>query len=242
MDETKNTTHNIFSQLLIAGTAACLADFVTFPFDTAKVRLQLQGENVIPLNHRIKANNPTILSKTQPKNFKTITQSHAFHSKRRGFTLAAFSINSHEITTKTDKVSNIKMQYRGLFGTICTIVRQEGLRSLYNGLSAGLQRQMVFSSVRLGMYDSVKRMYQDKLDSSIDKLQIMSRVLAGLTTGAMAVVVGQPTEVVKIKFQAQKRLPGLHMNYTSTPATYQQIGREEGIRITFDQNWHKNNF
>lgn len=46
----------------------------------------------------------------------------------------------------------------------------------------------------------------------------------------MAVVVGQPTEVVKIKFQAQKRLPGNPLQYTSTPATYRKIGVEEGVR------------
>lgn len=45
----------------------------------------------------------------------------------------------------------------------------------------------------------------------------------------MAVVVGQPTEVVKIRFQAQTRLPGAQLKYTSTPATYRKIGREEGM-------------
>ena len=30
--------------MLTAGTAACIADIVTFPLDTAKVRLQVQGE------------------------------------------------------------------------------------------------------------------------------------------------------------------------------------------------------
>lgn len=46
----------------------------------------------------------------------------------------------------------------------------------------------------------------------------------------MAVVVGQPTEVVKIRFQAQKRLPGVQLHYKSTPATYRKIGKEEGVR------------
>lgn len=58
----------------------------------------------------------------------------------------------------------------------------------------------------------------------------MTRIFAGLTTGGMAVMVGQPTEVVKVKFQAQKRLPGVTLQFTSTPATYRKIGREEGVR------------
>lgn len=31
-------------QLLTAGSAACIADMITFPLDTVKVRLQVQGE------------------------------------------------------------------------------------------------------------------------------------------------------------------------------------------------------
>ena len=34
-------------------------------------------------------------------------------------------------------------------------------RSLYNGLVAGLQRQMCFASIRIGLYDSIKVLYQN---------------------------------------------------------------------------------
>ena len=51
------------------------------------------------------------------------------------------------------------VKYRGVYGTITTIVRTEGSRSLYNGLVAGLQRQMTFASVRIGLYDSMKQFY-----------------------------------------------------------------------------------
>lgn len=50
-------------------------------------------------------------------------------------------------------------QYRGVFGTMATMVKNEGPTSLYNGLVAGLQRQMSFASVRIGLYDSVKQFY-----------------------------------------------------------------------------------
>ncbi|XP_063341501.1 mitochondrial uncoupling protein 2 isoform X3 [Pelmatolapia mariae] len=90
-----------------AGTAACIADLLTFPLDTAKVRLQIQGE-------------------------------------ARG-------------SAATGSGSTVK--YRGVFGTIATMVRTEGPLSLYSGLVAGLQRQMSFASVRIGLYDSVKQFY-----------------------------------------------------------------------------------
>lgn len=127
--------------------------------------------------------------------------------------------------------SNVVPQYRGLIGTISTISRQEGPRALYNGLSAGLQRQMCFASVRLGLYDSVKALYQNVLNENPQGLQIFTRILAGLTTGGMAVVLAQPTDVVKVRFQAERKLAtsSVKPRYASTIDAYRTIGRTEGV-------------
>ncbi|KAK6317026.1 hypothetical protein J4Q44_G00124260 [Coregonus suidteri] len=138
-----------------AGTAACIADLVTFPLDTAKVRLQIQGE--AQLGHGAQA---------------------------------------------------------------------EGARSLYNGLVAGLQRQMSFASVRIGLYDSMKQFYTRGSDSA----SIVTRLMAGCTTGAMAVMFAQPTDVVKVRFQAQVRLADGVKRYNGTMDAYRTIARDEGVR------------
>lgn len=57
------------------------------------------------------------------------------------------------------------IRYKGVFGTISTMIRTEGPRSLYNGLVAGLQRQLCFASVRIGLYDNVKDFYTGGKDS-----------------------------------------------------------------------------
>ena len=62
-----------------------------------------------------------------------------------------------------DAVKNIR--YRGVFGTISTMIKTEGPRSLYNGLVAELQRQACFASVRIGLYDNVKNFYTGGQDS-----------------------------------------------------------------------------
>ncbi|KAK2828468.1 hypothetical protein Q5P01_019502 [Channa striata] len=154
-----------------AGTAACIADLVTFPLDTAKVRLQIQGES----------------------------------QKAKG-------------------VSATK--YHGVFGTITTMVRTEGPRSLYSGLVAGLQRQMSFASVRIGLYDSMKQFYTRGTESA----GIVTRLMAGCTTGAMAVAFAQPTDVVKVRFQAQVRLADGGRRYNSTLGAYKTIAKDEGVR------------
>ncbi|MEQ2305721.1 Mitochondrial uncoupling protein 2 [Ameca splendens] len=151
-----------------AGAAACIADIITFPLDTAKVRLQIQGEK--------------------------------------------------------QAVGGIR--YKGVFGTISTMVRTEGPRSLYNGLVAGLQRQVCFASIRIGLYDNVKNFYT----GGKEKPGVLIRILAGCTTGAMAVSFAQPTDVVKVRFQAQMNLNGVARRYNGTMQAYRQIFLNEGLR------------
>lgn len=170
---TDNLDASLVVRLFTAGSAACIADLITFPLDTAKVRLQLQGE---------------------------------IFATEEG----------------------LSTRYRGLFDTIQTIVRQEGPKALYNGVTAGLQRQMCFASVRLGLYDHVKSMYQIWFNQSPESLNVLTRIMAGVTTGTMAVTFAQPTEVVKIRFQAQNKL--IETRYTSTFGAYREIAQQEGVQ------------
>ena len=50
----------------------------------------------------------------------------------------------------------IEPKYKGLIGTTGTIIAEEGPLALWNGLSAGLQRQMVFAGLRVGLYVPIR--------------------------------------------------------------------------------------
>ncbi|XP_071941656.1 putative mitochondrial transporter UCP3 [Antedon mediterranea] len=165
-----------------AGTAACMADLITFPLDTAKVRLQIQGEGT--------------------------------------------RISSLSIAALSEQ--RAQFQYRGVYGTLVTIVRQEGARGMYNGLVAGLQRQACFASVRIGLYDSVKQFYTDAAGG---KTNVLIRIAAGVTTGGCAVVCAQPTDVVKVRMQAQNNSDAKAVKrYTGALQAYRKIFLEEGLR------------
>ncbi len=58
---------------------------------------------------------------------------------------------------------------------------------------------------------------------------IGSRLMAGCTTGAMAVALAQPTDVVKVRFQAQISA-GANKRYHGTMDAYRTIAKEEGFR------------
>nr|XP_002730896.1 PREDICTED: mitochondrial uncoupling protein 2-like isoform X1 [Saccoglossus kowalevskii] len=176
-----NVPPTVGVKFVAAGTAACMADMVTFPLDTAKVRLQIQGE----------------------------------------------TSGSNKSKIAVGKNANVKPLYRGMYGTIMTISRQEGARALYNGLVAGLHRQMGFASVRIGLYDSVKHFYQNASSQVLPGGSIVPRILAGITTGGIAVTIAQPTDVVKVRLQAQT---GTEKRYQGAMLAYRKIAREEGIK------------
>uniref|UniRef100_A0A8C3NTH4 Uncoupling protein 3 n=1 Tax=Cyanoderma ruficeps TaxID=181631 RepID=A0A8C3NTH4_9PASS len=61
-------------------------------------------------------------------------------------------------------------------------------------------------------------------------LGMATRLLAGCTTGAVAVACAQPTDVVKVRFQASRTLSDSARRYSGTVDAYRTIAREEGIR------------
>ncbi|XP_062601371.1 dicarboxylate carrier SLC25A8-like [Saccostrea cucullata] len=160
----------LWIKLVSAGTGACIADVVTFPLDTTKVRLQVQGDV-------------------------------GFHSK-----------------------------YSGVVRTILTIFHEEGGRGLYRGLMAGLQRQLCFSTIKLGCYDDVKKLYANLLlteDNKPNRTPVSIRILAGVTTGILSVAVAHPTDTVKVRMQAQS---GNNLRYASTSDAYKKIYNTEGVK------------
>ena len=44
-----------------------------------------------------------------------------------------------------------------IYSTLRHTIRKTGVRSMYTGLSASLMRQMSYSLVRIGSYESIKR-------------------------------------------------------------------------------------
>lgn len=148
-----------------SAVAACTAEVLTLPLDTAKVRLQLQaGGN----------------------------------------------------------------KYKGMLGTVLTIAREEGPASLWKGLEPGLHRQCLFGGLRIGLYEPVRNLYVGKDFKGDPPLHL--KVAAGLTTGALGICVASPTDLVKVRMQAEGKLPaGTPRKYPSAVAAYGIIAREEGL-------------
>lgn len=118
--------------------------------------------------------------------------------------------------------------YRGLFHTLSTITKQEGAATLWKGVTAGIQRQCAFAPIRIGLYEPVRNFYMGA-DFKGDP-PILMKIAAGLTTSAIGITFASPTDVVKVRLQAEGRLPaGATRRYNGAIDAYRKIIAQEGV-------------
>jgi len=151
------------------------------------------------------------------------------------FAASAISACCAEICTIPLDTAKVRLQlqsggnkYRGLIGTVMTVAKEEGAASLWKGLEPGLHRQCLFGGLRIGLYEPVKNVFVGK--DHVGDVPLHLKIAAGLTTGAFAICVASPTDLVKVRMQSEGKLaPGVPRRYPSAMGAYRIIAREEGV-------------
>jgi solute carrier family 25 (mitochondrial uncoupling protein), member 8/9 len=110
-----------------------------------------------------------------------------------------------------------------------TIAAEEGPLALWNGLTPGLQRQFIFAGLRIGLYVPVRDLICGPLQPGQNPT-LLQKVEAGLATGAIGISVANPTDLVKIRMQAQGRLPPDQRPYKGSLDCYSKVYAAGGIK------------
>ncbi|XP_028771472.1 mitochondrial uncoupling protein 2 [Neltuma alba] len=119
-------------------------------------------------------------------------------------------------------------KYRGLLGTVKTIAREEGLLALWKGIIPGLHRQFVYGGLRIGLYDPVKTFLVGS--AFVGEIPLYQMILAAMLTGALGIMVANPTDLVKVRLQSEGQLPiGVPRRYSGSMDAYFTIMRQEGL-------------
>ncbi|KAL5204523.1 hypothetical protein ABZP36_009394 [Zizania latifolia] len=119
-------------------------------------------------------------------------------------------------------------KYRGLLGTAATIAREEGAAALWKGIVPGLHRQCIYGGLRIGLYEPVKSFYVGK--DHVGDVPLSKKIAAGFTTGAIAISIANPTDLVKVRLQAEGKLaPGVPRRYAGAMDAYAKIVRQDGF-------------
>ena len=119
--------------------------------------------------------------------------------------------------------------YRGSWDAMKSIYLEQGYgRGLMKGITASMLREASYSSIRMGLYDSIKILLAPS-GTDKDQIRFTHKLMAGAGSGAIGSFIATPTDLVKIRFQSfspRKRNP-----YRNTFHAFSSIVRDEhGIR------------
>merc|ERR1719318_1049454 len=109
---------------------------------------------------------------------------------------------------------------------ISGVIKNEGISTLYTGLSAGLLRQATYTTTRLGIYTWLFETF------STDGTPpgFFMKAALGMTAGGVGAFVGTPAEVALIRMTSDGSLPvEKRRNYSSVFNALARIYKEEGV-------------
>jgi len=118
----------------------------------------------------------------------------------------------------------------GAFAVAKDIIASGKALDLYAGLSAGLLRQAVYTTARMGFFDTFQTTLSTRAKASGREITFAERSAAGLTAGGLAAVLGTPADVALIRMQSDGLRPvAERANYTSVINALARITAKEGV-------------
>ena len=106
------------------------------------------------------------------------------------------------------------------------MIAESGWMSLYDGLSAGIMRQVFYATSRFGLFET----FRDALHEYRGKTDFTSRVCVGAVTGGIAAYISCPMEVAVVRMSNDSTLPVEdRRNYKNVVDTSMRIIKEEGV-------------
>lgn len=101
---------------------------------------------------------------------------------------------------------------------------------LYTGLSAGLLRQAVYTTARLGFFDTFMASLASRAKAKGTSVGFAERASAGLAAGGLAAMIGNPADLALIRMQSDGLKPlAERKNYKSVIDALSSIAKAEGV-------------
>jgi solute carrier family 25 oxoglutarate transporter 11 len=110
------------------------------------------------------------------------------------------------------------------------IIASGKVLDLYTGLSAGLLRQAVYTTARIGLFDTFKQNLTVRAAARGEKLSFAERGFASMAAGGLAAMVGNPADLALIRMQSDGLKPlAERKNYKSVIDALASIAKSEGV-------------
>jgi dicarboxylate transporter 10 len=135
---------------------------------------------------------------------------------------------------------------KSMTGTFAYIIRNDGVRGLYSGISASLLRQITYSTVRFGIYEEFKARFVPQPASpgststaTNQSPPLLTLIAASSVSGFVGGIVGNVADVLNVRMQHDAALPpAQRRNYNHALDGLVRMTREEGgLRSWFRGVW-----
>ena len=148
--------------------------------------------------------------------------------------ISSFILNPIDVTKiRMQNESSKSAQYEGMIQGMMKIYREEGLSGFRKGIVPSMLREISYSSIRMGAYDTIRDIVFHALPGHHDPKDDAHfappavKFLSALLTGGIGSAIANPFDLVKTRFQAV--LPGQDLPYDgSTRKALQSIYKMEG--------------
>ena len=110
------------------------------------------------------------------------------------------------------------------------IIAAGKVMDLYTGISAGLLRQAVYTTARIGFFDTFMKALTVRATANGNKIGFSERAIAGLSAGGLAAMIGNPADLALIRMQSDGLKPlAERKNYKSVIDALSNIAKTEGV-------------
>ncbi|XP_071838207.1 kidney mitochondrial carrier protein 1-like [Apostichopus japonicus] len=114
------------------------------------------------------------------------------------------------------------VKYRGMLHAMRVIATEEGFGALYFGIRPALLRQASYGTLKIGCYHMFKRLTVENPEDET----LLVNVICGVSAGILSSAVCTPTDVLKVRMQAQ----GAGFSSSGMFHSFAIIFQEEGPR------------
>ncbi len=157
------------------------------------------------------------------------THSHAY-TLAATFAAAGFGNALSAACTNPADVLKVRQQLlvdktrANFVGIAREMIRTEGIKSLWNGVTASCLRELTYSTVRFGLYETFKDFYSSSLGVSDSSFAL--KALSGISSGGIGSAFACPTDLIKVRMQAVR--PTGQPPYANSFVAFAHVYREGG--------------
>lgn len=211
------------SQFGAGALAGLVNTLVLSPLDVVKTRLQAQGS--VSVSSSTAAATAATAATTAATTASTSASAAAAAARTASSSLASATASTTSAAAAGVAASARAIRYTGTLDAFRSMLREEGLRSYYRGLSASLWAFVPNWAIYWYTYETFKRTYTPKGQ----RPSPVVHVLSALSAGGITAVTTAPFWTLKSRLQVDMSMATGQRRYRSVPHGFRTIVREEGV-------------